>query len=131
MIVMDTHILIWFLSKDKRLSEKDVTKLINAQDIGQVFLSSISIWELAMLEKYGKLNITQPFNIWLKEALEGIRVIDISSAIAIDSVNLPSFTHKDPSDRFIISTARIYDAKLMTRDQKIIEYAKNGYVNLI
>ena len=131
MILIDTHILIWFLSKDKRLSEEEIAKLIKAQDIGQVALSSISIWELTMLDKYNRLTINQPFNVWLEEALEGIRVLDINCAIAMDSVRLPNFKHKDPSDRFIISTARIYNAKLMTRDQKIIEYAKNGYVNLI
>lgn len=131
MIVIDTHILIWFLSEDAKLDKRDVTKLIQAQQNAQVALSSISIWELAMMNKHNKLVLTKPFDSWLEEALEGIKIIDINPAISIDSVRLPNCEHKDPADRFIISTARIYNAKLMTRDSKIIEYAKNGHVELI
>jgi PIN domain nuclease of toxin-antitoxin system len=130
-IVLDTHIFVWFLSKDSKLSYEDVKKLNQAMQNEEIALSSISIWEIAMLHERNKIFLTQPFDAWIDEATENIKIINLNRAIASDSAQLPDCNHKDPADRFIISTARVYNAKLMTRDSKIIEYAKTGHVNLI
>ena len=61
---------------------------------------------------------------WLDHAIykTGITVLDLTPRIALDSCNFPGKFHKDPADRIIVATARIHKAKLITKDQNIIDY---------
>jgi PIN domain nuclease of toxin-antitoxin system len=61
---------------------------------------------------------------------ETIKVVDINTDIAVESIYLDDCERKDPVDRFIIATARVLDIPLMTHDEKIIAYAKKGHVRL-
>jgi PIN domain nuclease of toxin-antitoxin system len=131
MILMDTHILLWFQQGNTALSQKYVDVLTEAQKKRQLFLSVISVWEIAMLEKLQRIAFHQPLEPWLREAIKGINVIPITAEIAVESVRLPSYEPKDPADRFIIATARTLNYPLMTHDQKIIHYAKLGHIEVI
>ncbi len=62
--------------------------------------------------------------------IKGNIMDSIDSDIALESVQLPNFEHKDPSDRFIIATARVLNCELMTHDQKLVAYSKQGHVNI-
>ncbi len=61
---------------------------------------------------------------WLNDSIQnsGLRVIDLTPEIAIDSCNLPGEFHKDPADRIIVATARTQNLTLLTKDKKIIDY---------
>lgn len=131
MILMDTHILLWFHQGNKAISPSQVKDLCKAQQKRELFLSAISVWEIAMLEKLKKVALNTSLELWLRDAIRDITILPIDHAVSLESVRLPYCEHKDPADRFIIATARIHNLKLATHDQKIIDYATLGYVHLI
>ncbi len=130
MILIDTHILLWFQQGNASLNRKNIDIILNAHKEGNLFLSAISLWEIAMLEKLNRIALHQPLEHWLNEATQGISIVSITPDIAIESVKLPNCEHRDPADRFIIATARTTNCAIMTQNQKIIDYAHLGHVRL-
>lgn len=124
MIVLDTHALIWFSDDLKKFSDKAL-KIININKKGKsIYVSSISIWEIALLVKGGKLNLSLDIDSWIfqLEKASYIHFIPLNNEIGIKSVYLPGTFHKDPADRIIVATARSLGAKLITADSKIRSY---------
>ncbi len=125
MIVLDTHILVWWVSGDKSLSAA-AAKVIHdtlAND-GEIIVSSISAWEIAMLIKKDRLVLSMEVESWIDEVsqIDGVRFVPVDNEIAIKSTELPGEFHKDPADRMIVATARKMAAPLVTADEKIIDY---------
>jgi PIN domain nuclease of toxin-antitoxin system len=88
-------------------------------------VSAISVWELAMLVKRGRLQLATAVSSWIEASLRppGVRIIPVGTAVALDSVQLPDFDHhKDPADRLIIATARKHGT-LLTCDQSLLDWA--------
>ena len=128
-IVLDTHVLLWALLKPGELSE-DVKQQINlAQESAQLFLSSISLWEIAMLKFKKRINIYEPIKDFLEfiTNINGLSIKDISAEIAAESISLMDEFHGDPSDR-IVATVKCCGATLLTRDQKILTWANLGHI---
>lgn len=125
MIVLDTHALIWWVSADHQLSSR-AKKTIEGElsSNGQVLISSITSWEIAMLVEKGRLSLTMDVGDWLNTVsmIEGVRFIPIDNAVAVQSVRLPGEFHSDPADRMITALARHYSAHLVTADKKIRSY---------
>ena len=130
-LLLDTHILIWY-AEGVKLSPTQVEIIESYRKISRLFISAISIWEIAMLLNKSRLNLSLPLQEWLDKllALQGLSVADLSLNILIESCNLPNFQHKDPADKMLIATARCMDLLFMTMDQKLIDYAKNGNIKL-
>jgi len=124
MIVIDTHVLVWWSTKSKKLSKKAAQEFEIHKKRQEVCVSSISLWEIALLVKKGKINFTIGFDIWLKEieSVSFLRFIPVDNSIAINSINLPDFTNKDPADKIIVATAINLGAKLITSDRRILNY---------
>ena len=123
MILLDTHTWIWSHSATKLLSD-NVKNLIKKTQTDQRTIASISIWEFAMMVTKGRINVKIDPKRWLNNAIgnSGLRVIELTPEIAMESCNLPGSFHKDPADRIIVATARTYNLTLLTKDRKIIEY---------
>jgi len=88
-----------------------------------VFLSDMSLLEIATLLTSERLSLRQPLREWLDHAFS-IGVVErhpISPAVAAEIVTLPRHFHRDPGDRVIVATARVLGATLLTRDQAIID----------
>ncbi len=125
MIAIDTHVLVWFVSNPEKLSQKALNTINNEIKKGEsILVSSISIWEIYMLIKKGRLSLSLDLDLWLQriEQLPFIQFISVDNKIAAKSVTLPEPLHSDPADRIIIATARGYGAKLVTSDRKILNY---------
>lgn len=121
MIVLDTHVWIWFLNDPKMVSS-NANKLIEAAiDDNEILISSISTWEIALLAKKGRLQFTTDTVDWISqsEKLPFITFIPIDNSIALKSVNLPGPFHEDPADRIIVATALLTGAQLLTKDRRI------------
>ena len=132
-ILLDTHVLIWVLSDFENLSEQ-IKEIINAaKDEKRLLISSISLWEIAMLKSKKRINIYKPIKEFLKAIVEidGIKIIDISPDIAADSTLLLDNFHGDPADRIIAATAINMGATLLTRDRQILAWAELGNVKAI
>jgi PIN domain nuclease of toxin-antitoxin system len=96
-------------------------------------ISAISVWEVAMLESKGRLQLNMDCLEWVNHAVRraGIRVIPLSPEIAVASTRLPGGLHGDPSDRIIAATARHENAVLVTGDQALLTYASRGFLRAI
>lgn len=125
MIVLDTHALLWWLSepdkipaKSRRLLERTIA------DNAGVSASSISAWEIAMLTKRDRLKLTMPVDTWIElvEALPWFSFVPVDHRIALRSVHLEEFTHRDPADRMIVATALVLNAILITGDARLRSY---------
>ncbi len=123
MIILDTHIWLWWAGENSQLTE-EYEKAIRSIQNEVIGISSISCWEIALLVANGNLALTEPVLRWLDTALSRPNTIllPLSPRIAVESNNLPGDFHKDPADRIIVSTARIYDCPLVTYDSKILKY---------
>ena len=130
MIVLDTHVLIWAVGGDRRLGETTRTVIEESMRTDRAAVSAITPWEIAMLVEKGRLRLGREVRSWIDEALAlpGIFLAPIEPAVAIDSVRLPGGFHADPADRFIVSTARHFDAPLVTADRAILSFAAAGHV---
>ena len=130
-LTLDTHIIIWY-SEGIKLNEKQVSLIDQAKDNNSLFISSISIWEIAMLLGRGKTAFSMSLNELIDNILSipGLNLIDLSLPILIESTSLPNYEHKDPADRLIIASVRSNGSHLMTVDEKIIDYAKRGYLKI-
>ena len=128
-ILLDTHILLWLTLSPENLS-KDIIDLIAAyQKTDKVLISSISLWEIAMLASKNRISIYEPVRNLLQDivSVDGLKVIEISPDIAAESVSLGNF-HKDPCDKIIVATSRVTSSTLITRDKEIIEWARLGHI---
>jgi PIN domain nuclease of toxin-antitoxin system len=125
LIVLDTHVLFWWVSDPTELSS-DATAAIAAEGPGGgILISSITAWEIAMLVARGRLGLSMDIGAWLAlaEEIEEVKFIPVDNAIAVDAVALPGEFHKDPADRIIVATARKLGAAIVTADEKIRNYA--------
>ena len=122
MILLDTHIWIWWVHDDARLTQTHRTHL-QAHESDGLGVSIYSCWEVAKLVEYERLTIACDLKQWFKLALAypGIKLLDLTLPIAIESTKLTGF-HKDPADQIIVATARILGISLLSADDKILNY---------
>ena len=125
MIVLDTHALVWWVNGDRLLSKKAKAAIERELEDGQIVISAISSWEIAMLVRQEKLVLSMDVESWLAEvaSIEAVRFMPVDVEISIKSVELPGEFHKDPADRMIVATARKLAVSLVTKDEKIRHYA--------
>lgn len=110
-----------------------LTPVEQASEDGLLFLSSISLWEIATFARQGRLKPAIPLHDWMNQSLEtpGLRVIDIEPAIATEAASLPGAFPGDGVDRLIVATARSRHAFLLTADQNLRRYAADGHVRIL
>ena len=123
MIVLDTHIWVWWVHGDEHLNKQQTDWLQENEEQG-LGVSIISCWEVAKLVEYNRLTLPCPVAEWLDQALgyPGISLLELTPRIVVDSTHLPKGFHKDPADQLIVATARILDCPLLTADVKILSY---------
>ena len=123
MIVLDTHIWLWWINGDSR--ELSATRKEQIEGIDVVSISAISCFEVAWLERHGRITLPCSREIWFEQALAGsdITLLPITPDIAGIAVDLPEH-HRDPQDRLIIATAIAHDAYLMSADKKFPKYVE-------
>ena len=124
MIVLDTHIWVWWVHGDERLTRSQ-SETIEANEAGTIGVSAISYWEVAKLVEYGRLALPCDLREWFDQALSypGVQLIDLTPEIAIASTQLSGEFHRDPADQIIVATAMLNECPLVTADRKILEYS--------
>jgi len=114
---LDTHILIWWLTDEKRLSNKVREQIINPKNI--VFVSAVSACEIAIKKSLGKL--TTPDDLEIQIEQQSFEVLPITIKHGLYLEQLP-FHHKDPFDRILIAQAKIEDLTIVSYDKKFSLY---------
>lgn len=125
MILLDTHALIWWVSDPARVPAKARRVLDAAVKSGEkVAVSSISVWEVAMLVDHGRLTLTLTLDVWIQtvESLPFLVFQPVDNRIAARAVRLDGFPHRDPADRMIAATALELGATLITADARLRGY---------
>jgi PIN domain nuclease of toxin-antitoxin system len=125
LILLDTHVLIWWANGDLDRLSAPAKSAIDAAGPGELAISAISTWEIAMLVAHGRLILAADVSQWIGRVgqLPAIRFVPIDNDIALESVALPPPFHKDPADRMIVATARRLGSPLVTANDKIQHYA--------
>lgn len=119
------------MTGDQTLSQQ-IKKTIEASAAqNSVFVSAISVWEIAMLVNKGKIVLNSPCLVWINSALSlpGITLIPLSPEIAVESCQLPGELHGGPADRILAATSIIEDLTLITRDRKLLEYGAKKFIS--
>ena len=121
MILLDTHVWIWWINRDPRLAKNELRALDEHLIEGPLFISDISFWEVQTAVAHGKLTLPIPLDAWLTQATRPllIRPQRITPAVVVEIAKLNPF-HKDPGDRIITATARVLGLPLATHDGDII-----------
>ncbi len=123
MIVLDTHIWVWWVDESSQLSERH-TQLIQDNEQTGLGVSAISCWEVAKLVELGRLGLAGSIAEWMEQAIiyPGIELLPLTPHIAIESTKLPGNFHRDPADQIIVATARVHNLSLLTVDHLILDY---------
>ena len=124
MIVIDTHVLVWWLTRAPGLSRKAERTLAAHGDPGQIVVSAISLLEITTAVRRGRLQLSMPLDQWLAgmNSLPEIRVESVSAEIAVRTGSLAEPMHGDPADRLIVATASTLGVPLVTGDKKLQAY---------
>lgn len=130
LLLLDTCALIW-MAEDTPIAEEAVRAINNAYEAGEdILVSPMSAWEIGLLVSRDRLTMSLHPNVWFERfmAKPGLRLADLSPAILIESSMLPKEPPRDPVDRIILSTARMDNLTIITRDRLILDYACLGHV---
>jgi len=134
-VLLDTHVWIWLVSDEPRqLGPRTRRQLARATGVRAASVSTASAFEIAALHTAGRLHFSQPVDRWIGNSIEraGFKVIDVERDIATDAGMIPATSLPDPVDRCLVATAREYGMPLVTRDRRILDYAKRtGMVRVI
>ncbi len=119
MIVLDTHVWLFWVNDDRELiSKKALTAINRAESLG---VSVISCWEIAMLLAKRRLAFNMDVQDWVNQASKypGIRLIGLDAEVAVLSTRLPGNFHGDPADRMIVATCMKHNVPLISKDKMI------------
>ena len=122
MILLDTNILLFMTLTPERMSAR-AKKTVEDASPGELLISSISAWEVAMLVSKKRLELPKPPLEWFQESIHefGIRDLVLDTASAARAMELPPI-HADPCDRWILATAITFGVPLITADAVMVKY---------
>ena len=120
-LLLDTHIFLWFILNNDRLSE--LLRASIESETNEVFLSSVSVWEIAIKYQLNRLPLPKPPAVYIPEqrALNRVRSLPLDEASAAYLQQLP-LHHSDPFDRMLICQALTHDLILVSADTVIPQY---------
>jgi PIN domain nuclease of toxin-antitoxin system len=133
-ILLDTHVWIWTVEGDRRrLGRRAVQAIERASRRAGVLVSAISVWEVAMLEARGRIRLSQRLEEWVAAALRapGVRLVELTPEIAIESGRLSATAPGDPADRILLATARSVGSRFATCDERLVAFGAGGQVNVL
>ena len=125
-MLLDTHAWVWTAEGDVRRIGRRARRLIAQAEARQAIrISPATLFEIVALHTAGRLRLSRPPHQWLRDSLglPGVRLADLGPAVAIDAGHIPRAALPDPLDRLLVATARQLDAKFVTADRGILQYA--------
>ncbi len=126
MLLLDTHVWLWSVNGDVRRVGRRTRRLLSrAESQDAIRISPVSVFELVALHTLGRVSLARSAERWIREALDtaGVRVAELSPAMAIDAGSIPRESLSDPLDRLLVATARHLEATLLTSDARILAFA--------
>ena len=133
-LLLDTHTWLWLADGTPgRISRSALQRVERAGRSRQVFVSSISVWEIGMLIARKRIGLAVSIDEWLAQSLahDRLGLLALDARVALESTRLPGTVHGDPADRFLVATARMHDLHIVTADRKILAYGDAGHVKTL
>jgi PIN domain nuclease of toxin-antitoxin system len=118
-LLLDTHIFCWSFYEPERLSRAAFDAMNNAD---KIFVSSASIWEVAIKFRLGKMNVN-PLELFGQIAANDFQELPVWSKHALLVAKLPMH-HSDPFDRLLIAQAISEPLHLLTADSRLRKYSE-------
>lgn len=115
--LLDTCIVLWALDNSPKLSKEFTAIIENIENT--IYISVASYWEIAIKKSLGKLEVPQNWIDFIEET--GFSWLPIYPS-HIHYLETLLYLHSDPFDRILISQARAEKFKLLTVDEKILQY---------
>jgi PIN domain nuclease of toxin-antitoxin system len=134
-VLLDTCAVIWLANGE--LGKPTIEMLVYAALADGVFVSPVSAWEIGMLANprgtRAKVEFLPDPSSWFAQVMSrpAIKEAPFTAEAAINSSQLPGTLHGDPADRLLIAAAREMNVPILTRDQKILDYAAAGHVQAV
>ena len=132
-VLLDTCAAIWLMGCDP-ISEasRKAIRSAGAAHVG-VYVSPFTAWEIGTLIAKQRLQLTLSPEVWFERllALPGVRLADLTPKILLASTALPGSPPADPADRILAATARVQGHVVVTRDKKLLDYAREGHIRAI
>jgi PIN domain nuclease of toxin-antitoxin system len=124
LILLDTHIWLWWLLGDGNLSPKERKALDEKASAQELSISWVTIWETEMLERKQRISLQPNFQTWIREATNPlfVSILPVDIDVVLAQRNLPAHFHADPADRLITATSFLAKYPLATHDGRILEY---------
>lgn len=118
--LIDTHILLWYMVGDKRITRDTQTKIEERNNT--IFLSNISLWEIAIKLSIGKLRLKGSLTD-LERYLDqkGFMILEFDFR-DIETLQTLPFHHQDPFDRLIVSQAKTKSLEIISNDNQVLKY---------
>ena len=119
-MLLDTHVLIWYLEGNESLSRRHRDLIVNADN--EVFVSISSLWEVVIKTSIGQLTIAKPLtDIFKPLSVQSINSLGIQPGHVLQVAALP-FHHRDPFDRMIIAQFYVEFLPIITHDKTFADY---------
>jgi len=118
-LLLDTHIWIWYYTAPEKLTSEVARELANPAN--DRFLSPVSIWETIILLEKRRVNLRQDFGEWFKQSVADLELNEAPLHWEVaHELRFTLLSHRDPADRFLVATAKVYDLTLVTADESLM-----------
>ena len=122
MIVLDTHVLVWADNDDRRLGRKARNRIEQLWSAGEIAVPAIVFWEVGLLQGRRRLRLPTSVGEWRDTLIAaGIAELPLDGVAAVRALDLAGL-HDDPADRFIVASAIVHGAALMTADERLLDW---------
>lgn len=121
MIILDTHIWLWWLLGDGNLSTTERDSLDQMAAKKELIISWVSVWETEMLERKGRIELQPDFGSWISTATDPqiVTLLPVDIKLVVAQRQLPDTFHGDPADRLITASSILSGYPLATHDRRI------------
>jgi PIN domain nuclease of toxin-antitoxin system len=121
-ILLDTHVLVWADGDDRKLGRKARALIDKLWPLAKVAVPSIAFWEVGLLHSRHRLTLPMAVGEWRTALLAaGMIELPLDGAVAVRALEI-SGLHDDPADRFIVATALVHNATLVTADERLLKW---------
>ena len=120
-LLLDTHVLLWWLADDQRLGRGAAAAIADQRNV--IWVSAATAWEIAIKTALGRLGIGEPPEECLPREMDagGMRPLPVTMTHALAVRTLPPH-HADPFDRLLIAQAALDGLRIVTADGAFAAY---------
>jgi PIN domain nuclease of toxin-antitoxin system len=118
-LLLDTHIWLWIHREPWKLTSEVSQALADPEN--DLWLSPVSVWELAVLLEKKRVSLREDMNHWVEKSKRELSLREASFSWEVaNEIPFTQLVHRDPADRFLVATAKAYELTLVTADERLL-----------